>query len=178
MPWKDSSFPVSNGYDTCSKRLQSLHQKLQADPVLLNEYNKIICDQLEAGIIERVTETSDSSNEETHINFLPHHPVIRRDKDTTKVRVVYDGSAKGSNDERSLNDHLQTGPNFTPHVFDILVKFHWNAIGITADIEKAFLMIGIKEVDRDALSFLWFDDPNECHPNLTMFRFRRLVFGL
>ena len=57
LPWKDSSFPVSNGYDTCSKRLQSLHRKLQADPVLLNEYNKIICDQLEAGIIERVPET-------------------------------------------------------------------------------------------------------------------------
>ncbi|CAB4033147.1 Hypothetical predicted protein [Paramuricea clavata] len=67
-------------------------------------YNKIICDQLEAGIIERVPETSDSSNEKTRINFLPHHPVIRRDKDTTKVRVVYDGSANGSNDERSLNE--------------------------------------------------------------------------
>ena len=178
LPWKDSSFPVSNGYDTCSKRLQSLHRKLQADPVLLNEYNKIICDQLEAGIIERVPETSDSSNEETRINFLPHHPVIRKDKDTTKVRIVYDGSAKGSNDERSLNDCLQIGPNFTPHVFDILVKFRWNAIGITADIEKAFLMIAIKEVDRDAFRFLWFDDPNECHPKLTMYRFRRLVFGL
>ena len=38
-------------------------------------------------------------------------------------------------------------------------------------------MIAIKEV-RDALRFLWFDDPNECHPKLTMFRFRRLVFGL
>ncbi len=63
-------------------------------------------------------------------------------------------------------------------MFDILVKFRWNAIGITADIEKALLMIGIKEVDRDALRFLWFDDPNECHPNLTMFRFCRLVFGL
>ena len=121
LPWKDSSFPVSNGYDTCSKRLQSLHRKLQADPVLLNEYNKIICDQLEAGIIERVPETSDSSNEETRINFLPHHPVIRKNKDTTKVRIVCDGSAKGSNDERSLNDCLQIGPNFTPHVFDILV---------------------------------------------------------
>ena len=178
LPWKGSSFPVSNGYDTCSRRLQSLHRKLQADPVLLNEYHKIICDQLEADIIERVPEPPDASSEETCINFLPHHPVIRRDKDTTKVRVVYDGSAKGSNDGRSLNDCLETGPNFTPHVFDILVKFRWNAIGITADIEKAFLMIGIKEVDRDALRFLWFDDPNECHPNLTMFRFRRLVFGL
>ena len=178
LPWKDSSFPVSNGYDTCSKRLQSLHRKLQADPVLLNEYNKIICDQIEAGIIERVPETSDFSNKETRINFLPHHPVIRKDKDTTKVRIVYDGSAKGSNDERSLNDCLQIGPNFTPHVFDILVKFRWNAIGITADIEKAFLMIAIKEVDRDALRFLWFDDPNECHPKLTMYCFRRLVFGL
>ena len=48
-------------------------------------------------------------------------------------------------------------------MFDILVKFRWNAIGITADIEKAFLMVVI---------------PNECHPTLIKFRFRRLVFGL
>lgn len=77
-----------------------------------------------------------------------------------------------------MNDCLEIGPNYTPHVFDTLVKFRWNSIGVTADIEKAFLMIGIKSSDRDALRFLWFDDPNECHPELTVYRFKRLVFGL
>jgi hypothetical protein len=175
LPWKGDRFPRSNGYDMCHKRLHSLHRKLRADPELLNEYNKIIRDQLETGIIERIPDTSDDENQ---VNYLPHHPVIRKDKDTTKIRVVYDGSAKNSKEDDSLNDCLKTGPNFTPHVFDSLVKFRWNSIGITADIEKAFLMIGIRTRDRDSLRFLWFDDPNECHPRLTIYRFKRLVFGL
>ena len=175
LPWKGDRFPRSDGYDMCHNRLNSLHRRLRTDPVLLSEYDKIIREQLQTGIIERVPDTTDDEN---RVNYLPHHPVIRRDKDTTKIRVVYDGSAKNSKEDDSLNDCLKTGPNFTPHVFDSLVKFRWNSIGITADVEKAFLMIGIRSKDRDALRFLWFDDPNECHPNLAIYRFKRLVFGL
>ena len=127
---------------------------------------------------DKVRSTRQPAESGNRVNYLPHHPVIRSDKDTTKVRVVYDGSAKNSKEEKSLNDCLEIGPNYTPHVFDTLVKFRGNSIGVTADIEKAFLMIGIKSSDRDALRFLWFDDPNECHTELTVYRFKRLVFGL
>ena len=33
--------------------------------------------------------------------------------------------------------------------FDMLAKFHQNAVALTADIEKAFLMVGIKQEDHD-----------------------------
>jgi hypothetical protein len=178
LPWKGGLFPGTDGYNTCYNRLQSLHRKLRTDQALLNEYSKIIREQLEGGIIERVPDTKETNESGKRVNYLPHHPVIRSDKDTTKVRVVYDGSAKISKDKESLNDCLEIGPNYTPHVFDTLIKFRWSSVGVTADIEKAFLMIGIKKSDRDALRFLWFDDPNECHPELTIYRFKRLVFGL
>lgn len=64
---------------------------------------------------------------------------------------MYDGSAQHSKDDRSLNDCLEVGENYIPHVFDQLTKFRWNAIGITGDIEKAFLMVGINPEDRDML---------------------------
>lgn len=40
--------------------------------------------------------------------YLPHFPIIREDKDTTKVRIVFDSAAqcKGV----SLNDVMLTGP--------------------------------------------------------------------
>ena len=104
------------------------------------------------------------SNSETEVkakgtHYSPHHAVVRKDRETTKVRIVYDGSAKNSKEGRSLNDCLQIGDNYIPHIFDMLTKFRWNAIGLTADIEKAFLMVGIKPEDRDMLRFLWFEDP-------------------
>ena len=50
-------------------------------------------------------------------HYLPHHAVVRKDRETTEVRIVYDGSAKPSKKGNSLNDCLQTGPNYIPQVF-------------------------------------------------------------
>ena len=46
-----------------------------------------------------------------------------------------------------------------------------------ADIEKAFLMVGVNELDRDFLHFLWFKCPNETSKMMYL-SFTRLVFGL
>ena len=82
------------------------------------------------------------------------------------MRVVYDGSAKPSGCNQSLNDCLQTGPNYTPQLFDTLVRFRWHKIGLTADIEKAFLMVGINEADKDMLRFLWFNYPVDINSDI------------
>ena len=78
----------------------------------------------------------------------------------------------------SLNDCLETGPNYTPQLFDTLVNFRWHKIGLTADIEKAFLMVGINETDRDMLRFLWLKDPDDLNSEIVHLRFTCLVFGL
>ena len=104
--------------------------------------------------------------------------MIRKSRETTKARIVYDGSAKSSTEERSLNECLETGTNHIPLIFSMLVNFRANPIGLTADIEKAFLMIGIKEEDRHMLRFLWFKDPTASSPEIIQLSFNRLVFGL
>ena len=65
-----------------------------------------------------------------------------------------------------------------PHLFNILVKFRSHAVGLVADIEKAFLMVGIADVDRDMLRFLWVKNIHEEIPEIIEYRFARLVFGL
>ena len=112
------------------------------------------------------------------VHVLPHHPVVREDKSTTKVRVVYDGSAHTKDNPVSINNCLEQGPNLIPSLFEILLRFRSNRIGVIADIEKAFLQIGINEKDRDALRLLWFDDVRKDNPELLKLRFQRLVFGL
>ena len=75
------------------------------------------------------------------VHYLPHHAVIRKDKTTTKVRVVYDASAKGGGP--SLNECLHTGPKFEQRILDILLRFRTCKVVLTADIEKAFLMVSV-----------------------------------
>ena len=48
-------------------------------------------DQLRQGIIEAIP-AGETPPRATH--YLPHLAIVRRDKSTTKVRVVFDASAK------------------------------------------------------------------------------------
>lgn len=110
-------------------------------------------------------------------HFLPHHGMIREDKETTKLRVVFDGSAKDELKDPSLNDCLVKGPNTTPHIFDILLKFRAYPIGIATDVEKAFHQIVVAPQDLNMLTFLWFDDVGTQNPQIVQYQFCCLVFS-
>lgn len=154
LPWKKDHPKIPDHYAICMNRLRYLQHKLLKSPELLQRYDSIIQDQLKQGIIEPVMEgaasllkTNDIVNTNRMVHYLPHHCVIRQDKQTTKLRIVYDGSAKTKTDSISLNDCLETGPNLIPKLFDVLITFRWHLVAVTADIEKAFLMIGIRPSD-------------------------------
>jgi len=155
----------------CVNRLRYLQLKLLKSPDLLHEYDTIIQDQLKQGIIEQVEKALDNTTrvdvlKNRMIHYLPHHCVIRQDKQTTKLQIVYDGSAKMATDITSLNDSLQTGQNLIPKLFDVLIAFRWHLVAVTADIEKAFLMIGITPSDQDMLRFLWLQNPHDVESGL------------
>ena len=175
LPWKPESQPESNGYASCANRLRQLHRCLKKDKELLQEYDKIIQQQVVSGIIEPVSEEQDT-DEGTY--YLPHHGVVRQDKETTKSRVVFDGSGKPDNSNVSINDCLEKGPNLVPDLFDVIINFRGYAIGMIADIEKAFHQVKIAPDDRRMVRFLWFDDPNKERPEIRKYQFCRLVFGI
>ena len=103
-------------------------------------------------MIQPVQDLEDT--QEGKVHYLPHHAVIRQDREITKLRVVYDASAKCQG-VPSLNNCLYSGSNFEQHILNILQRFRTHKIAVTADVEKAFfLMISISEKDRDALRFL------------------------
>ena len=134
----------------------------------------MIKDQLEKGIIERVDLSKQVKNGKIH--YLPHHCVVREDKATTRLRVVYDASAKENGP--ALNDCLYTGPSLTPDILDILIRFRLHPIAVIADVEKAFLMVSVEENDRDSLRFLWVDDVELVERKVIVYRFTRVVFGV
>lgn len=56
----------------------------------MKRYSEIITDQLDKGVKEKVKYKVKDGK--TH--YLPHHPIINPQKATTKLRIVYDASAK------------------------------------------------------------------------------------
>ena len=75
------------------KRLKGLLQRLKHEPEILKEYDRTIKEQLANGIVESVPAAEETKGQ---VHYLPHHGVVCRDKATTKLRVVYDASAKTS----------------------------------------------------------------------------------
>lgn len=136
--------------------MHGLLRRLRQEPTILREYDAIIRDQLERGMVE-VVENKENSQRLTH--YLPHHAVVRRDKTTTKVRVVYDVSARSNGP--SLNDCLHTGPKFNQKILEILLRFRSYPVALVADIERAFLMISVAPTDRYVLQFLWVRDVDQ-----------------
>ena len=174
LPWIDTFKVLPDNYSLSLKRLNGLLRRLRQQPMIFEEYNRVIRDQIENGIVEIVEDPSKACGERVH--YLPHHAVIRRDKQTTKLRVVFDASAKTIG--LSLNDCLHVGPKLHQHIMDILLRFRIHRCAFIADIEKAFLMIAVAEHDRDVLRFLWIDDINKSFPNIQILRFTRVTFGV
>ena len=173
LPWKEFHDPLPDNYQLSLKRLRGLLCRLKQDPIILKEYDRTIKDQLDKGIIEVVPMGKPIPH---RVHYLPHHAVVRQDKTTTKLRIVYDASAKS--DGPSLNDCLYKGPRFNQLILDLLLRFRSYRVALTADVEKAFLMITIDNSDRDVLRFIWIDDIEKDKPELQVFRFTRVVFGV
>ena len=101
LPWRENHPPLPDHFELCRKRLTGLLKRLKQTPQLLAEYDAVIRDQMTRGIVEVVVDPLLSDSDETH--YLPHHAVVRQDKTTSKLRIVYDASAQ---DERPLSKRL------------------------------------------------------------------------
>ena len=93
------------------------------NPSVLKMYNNIIEQQVHDEIIEDVTNVATKPGK---AYYMPHHGVQPPDKLTTKLRIVYDASAKSYGN--SLNDIVKQGPNLLKPIFDVLVKFRKHKI--------------------------------------------------
>ncbi|KAL1447145.1 hypothetical protein WDU94_009863 [Cyamophila willieti] len=152
-----------------SKRFLSLEKKLNQDPELKLEYSAIIEDYLKQGFVSLLgTDNPDLGF------YIPHRAVVKRDRVSTKVRIVHDASAPSSSGY-SLNDCLHVGPNLYANLLTILLKFRLGPIAVCADVTKMFLMIHVIEAHRKYLKFLWRSSPEE---PIHTYQMNRVCFGV
>ena len=78
--------------------------------------------------------------------YLIHRAVARHDKETTKVRIVFDGSAK-FDQCTSLNQALYSGPSLLCMIFDILLRFRLHKYILLSNIKQEFLKVEVRAED-------------------------------
>ena len=167
LPWRHCHEPLPTNNELSLKRLQGLLCRLKQDPEILAEYDKTIRDQLTMEVIEKVSPEDKGVPGKVH--YILYHAVVRRDKEITKVQVVFDASARTIG--LFLNNCLHTGPKFSQKILEI----YSSDLGMMADIEK---VIAVDPEDRDVLRFLWVKDLDAEGPEIITYWFSRVVFGV
>ena len=149
---------------------------MKNNPEMIQKYDDIITGQQEKGIIEKVG--SESNRLIKH--YVPHHAVVNPTKATTKVRVVYDTTAKCRSESKCINKCLHRGPILLQNLTGILLRFRLNKIAMVADIEKAFLQTRLQDDAKDVTRFFWLKgrDKLEIEDNIQTCRFCRVPFGI
>ncbi len=136
----------------------------------LERFRQVIDEYLELDHAEKVPASEIKTSKPTF--YMPVHGVSKQTSTTTKLRAVFDASAKMSNGV-SLNETLITGPNQYPLLQNILFKFRLKSIGISANIGKMFRQIMLHEEERDLHRFL-----RGTSAGVEICRMKRLTFGV
>ncbi|KAH0821972.1 hypothetical protein GEV33_000819 [Tenebrio molitor] len=138
------------------KRLKAVEHKFSKDPKLKADYTAFMDEYLKLSHMQIINDRLEPDN----CYYLPHHPVYKRNDNQSAIRVVFDGSAKSTND-LSLNDNLLTGETLQEELFAILTRFRTHQYVLTADIAKMYRMIDIHPEHRDYQRIVWRFSPEE-----------------
>jgi hypothetical protein len=170
IPWRQDAPQLPSNREAAERRLVSTERRLIKEPELGAAYNAVLDGYLKKGYIRKVDEADESAKEEW---LLPHFAVVRPDKATTKVRVVFDGAAQHQG--ICLNDVMHPGPKLQNDLLQVLLRFRRGAIAVACDIEEMYLRIQLQPEDRNRFRFLWRNLDQTRQPE--KYEFQRVVFG-
>ncbi|CAG7820314.1 unnamed protein product, partial [Allacma fusca] len=145
LPFKSNLIrPLGDSRFTASLRLRFQDKRLASDPGKREEYCRFMQEYLTLGHMKQV-ESSPFDKYPTNY-YLPHHAVVKETSTTTKLRVVFDASAKTSSGN-SLNDLLMVGPRTQQDLVQILIRFRMRPVALIGDIEKMYRQILVHPED-------------------------------
>ncbi|XP_055936622.1 uncharacterized protein LOC129966232 [Argiope bruennichi] len=104
LPWKSGCPELESNKELATKRLMSTTKTLIRSGHL-SEYDDVFNEWIREGIIEIVNKDKNKGH------YLPHHPVIKTGDTTTKIRPVFDASAKDSKGNYIKKAFLQISLN-------------------------------------------------------------------
>lgn len=184
LPIVPSPKPLGESINVALRCLKSMLKRLSKDPKLdklykdfMSEYEvlghmRLAPDALTNIESSKIWEERTSKQSDSPIYYLPHHGVLREQSLSTKLRVVFNGSAQTSSGF-SLNDILHTGAKLQLDIFDVLLWVRRHKIIFSTDITKMFRQIEVHPEDWDLQRILWLDH----HNNIVPYQLTTVTYG-
>jgi hypothetical protein len=169
IPWKNGREPDLK--NKIEQILKCQHQTcysgyLEKKGTSIEEIDKYFQDMLDKGYIKEVKDPEDIK--EAKSQGICWFPVVHKNCDTTKVRVVFD-AASANREGKSVNSKVKKTPNRLNDLFKILLRFRQYEFALQADISEMFLRICLEPEDRKFHRFYW---------NGKIWQFVSIAFGV
>ncbi|XP_058465719.1 uncharacterized protein LOC131439115 [Malaya genurostris] len=171
-PFNERKDELGDSREMALKRFLNLERKLYRQPELKEQYSQFIREYEQLGHMREIHEPIDEYPGSVY--YLLHHCVLRPSSTTTKLRVVFDGSARTSTGV-SINDILMTGPTIQNDLFAILLRFRGFQYVFTLDIPKMFRQVRIHPQDTKYQRIFWRYNEND---PLTIRELQTVTYGL
>ena len=167
LPWKEDVPPLGDS------RAQALSMYITNERSILiyKPFQEVVQSYLDLGHAELIPSAEPMPKKKY---YLPMHCVAKQSSTSTKLRVVFDGSAV-STSGISLNQSLMVGPTLHPSLESILLKFRSYPVAVTADIAKMYREVELAAPDRDVHRFLW---RSSLQQDIQDYRMTRVTFGV
>ena len=172
LPRKQTVKPLGESRSQAIRRFLHFERSLHSKN-LFSEFQPVIEEYFQKGHAELVPD-ADLLKPPHSCFYMPMHAVRKESSSTTKIRAVFDASAKSSTGV-SLNDTLLVGPTVHASLVDVLLRFRQHRVALIADVSRMYRAVALPESDRDMHRFVWRTSPNDC---LKDYRMTRVTFGV
>ncbi|XP_065076229.1 uncharacterized protein LOC135699811 [Ochlerotatus camptorhynchus] len=149
LPFNEAKEQLGDSESMARKRFLAVERRLDKDPNLKEQYVAFMSEYEEMGHMVEITPSS--TEDSTEAFYVPHHCVLKPTSTTTKLRVVFDGSAESSSGV-SINQTQMVGPTVQNDLVSIHLKFRTFQYAVSADVPKMYRQVWM---DEDFLRIFW-----------------------
>ena len=172
LPKQPDAKPLGESRSQAVRRFLSLEHSLHSKHQFC-EVDAVVREYVDLDHAELIPH-QDLSKPENEVFYLPIHVVRKEASSTTKIRAVFDASAKSASGV-SLNETFCVGPTIHSSLLDVLPRFRTHQVALTTDVSKMYRAVGLIGPDKDLHRFVWRSHPDE---PLVDYRMTRVTFGV
>jgi hypothetical protein len=162
-PWKRDPKELPDNYTHVVRRMESTERRLLSQPDHAESYNSQMKEMEDMTFSRKLTK-KEIEEWKGPVHYISHHAVIRPEKRSTPVRIVFNSST--TYEGHTLNDYWYKGPDLLNNLFGVILRFRENPIAISGDISKMYHMVSIPLADQHVHRFVWRNYETEREPDI------------
>ena len=151
-PWKRDPKSLPDNRSLALNRLEGTERRLKSNLNQAKAYEEQMTEMVKMNFCRKLSE-DEVKNYKGPVHYIPYQAVIRPEKKSTPVRIVFNSSFVFQG--HKLNDYWMKGPDLLNNLFGIVLCFREREVALVGDISKMYHRIVILKRDQHVHRFLW-----------------------